>query len=340
MSLSGAIEQVARHEAFIEERPVTGPLMFPDAMTLQAGENAYRLGQPGLARLCARLSAPAEYLGNIDADLRQAVLQRHLERGDLPIEGLTLLARQGELIGLGRSDLLRISGAEVLEAVQQASDRELTVQSLQFREEGIEADLLLENFAAEAGPDDVLRAGLRVTHSFLGDHATVVESYILRLVCRNGLTHRQCAGRGAARTRRLPAGRDKARELQIAQVRRLASETIAALHEKLNVIGGLRHQSVQVEPLLTRWLERARLSARTWMPVLHSAWEAEGSQTTAFGVMNALTRVATHEPRLTARQRRIFGGLAGLLAFERLHLCPRCFSHLGGAATATDAEPI
>ena len=338
MSLSGAIEQVASHEALIDERLVTGPLTLRDASTLQAGPSAYRLGEPGLERLCARLSAPADYLRSIDADLRQAVLQRHLERGDLPAEGLTVLARDGELIGLGRSDLLRISGSEVLQAVQQASERILAVQSLHFRDEGMEADLLVDNFAAEAAPGDVLRAGLRVTHSFLGDHATLVESYILRLVCRNGLTHRECAGRGAARTRRLPSSREDARDLQIAQVRRLAGETIGALEKKLGVIGGLRRESVQVEPLLTRWLERARLSTRSWMPVLRTAWEAEGSQATAFGVMNALTRVATHEPQLSRRQRRIFSGLAGLLAFERLHLCPRCFSHLGGAPAATGAE--
>jgi hypothetical protein len=95
-----------------------------------------------------------------------------------------------------------------------------------------------------------------------------------------------------------------------------------------------------VAGVLGRWLERARLSSRNLLPVLHEAWRAEGSEATSYGVMNALTRVATHAADLSARMRNALSGLAGILAFRHEHICPRCFSVLSNSRVAIVAEEL
>jgi hypothetical protein len=58
------------------------------------------------------------------------------------------------------------------------------------------------------------------------------------------------------------------------------------------------------------------------------AWEAEGSEPSAFGALNALTRVATHSAELPEWQRQRLSRLAGIFANQDVHLCPHCFSVL------------
>ena len=92
----------------------------------------------------------------------------------------------------------------------------------------------------------------------------------------------------------------------------------------------------------------ARLSARngknslTQMDRALAAWRAEGAEETVWAAVNALTRVATHDPELSMRQRRVLSLLGGLLAYSGVHICDRCFSVLSApaqsGATAKD-EP-
>jgi hypothetical protein len=153
------------------------------------------------------------------------------------------------------------------------------------------------------------------------------------------MTHRECVSRRTARTRRLPIEHPDALALQIAQVRRLSEGAWATLSDKLRAIEAMQHESVEIEPLLSRWIQHARLSTRTLIPLFRQAWEFEGGRPTAYDAVNALSRVATHEPSLTDRQRRVLAGLAGLLAFRHKHLCPRCFSLLGGPLSADTHRP-
>jgi hypothetical protein len=172
----------------------------------------------------------------------------------------------------------------------------------------------------------VVKAGLRITHSFTGWHATTVQSFLYRLVCENGMTHRECVSSRSAHTRRLPVSHPDALALQTAQVRRLAKQTWQALDAKLESVRTLQDEPVDATGLMIRWIERARLSTRYVLPRLRQAWEEEGSEPTIYGVVNAFTRAGTHGRVLSARVRRTLMALGGTLAFHRMHLCPQCFS--------------
>jgi hypothetical protein len=84
---------------------------------------------------------------------------------------------------------------------------------------------------------------------------------------------------------------------------------------------------VDVESVFDRWLSRARLSRQLRVRLMQ-AWRDEGAESTQYGAVNAITRVATHDAALSRRQRQMLASLGGLLAFSELHICSQCFSVL------------
>jgi hypothetical protein len=334
ITIDEAITRLSETERdMIEESVPVGLLRVEDDGLLVHGR---RLDLPhaGLERFCKQLRAPAQYLSTLDPRVVAPVLQHHLDRGDLGDGRVTLITRNSAFVAFGRSDLARLTSQQVVEAIMAGIGGEgadLLVGGLRASDEGFELDLLGSRTAEEVVPGDILRGGLRVSHSLVGAHATQIESYVLRLVCSNGMTHRECAGRRAVRTRRLPVDRPDAVRLQITQVERLAAQAWGALRKKLEAFRLLREERVEVVEFLQRWLERARLSSRNLMPLLRQAWEEEGSEANAYAAVNVLTRVATHYNDVPLRQRQILSRLAGLVSFRRLHICPHCFSLLSGA---------
>ena len=152
--------------------------------------------------------------------------------------------------------------------------------------------------------------------------------FVVRLVCSNGMIHRECLGsRRTARTRRLDANRSDAEPLQLEQVRRLVTTTRQRLGEKLEAIGRPAQERAD-EHQLEQFLRRARMHSRRMMDQIRRSWASEGGEQTAFGLFNALTRVATHATDLSGHQRTALARLAGIYANRHVHLCPNCFSIL------------
>ena len=111
-------------------------------------------------------------------------------------------------------------------------------------------------------------------------------------------------------------------------IRRLTAETWRPLLEKLDAIRKLQQETVNARAMLEQFVRRSRLYSQRTMNLLLSAWQIEGSESTAFGVLNALTWAATHSTELTDRQKEMLAQLAGIFANRRTHVCPKCFSVL------------
>jgi len=135
-----------------------------------------------------------------------------------------------------------------------------------------------------------------------------------------------------SRPRKLPAHLATARERQMTQISELTGRVWAGLQAKLDTFKTTNERPAHVVNLLTRFLERARLSPKKLMPSLRRAWSHEGSENTIFAAVNALSNVATHDQEVPLRQRRALAVLAGFLAFQKDHLCGRCWSILAGPA--------
>jgi hypothetical protein len=281
--------------------------------------------------------APPDYIGRLSPDLRSAVLAFHLADAEnssrLTDRNTVVVSRNGRFRGFDRADLYHLSASEVLCAVRDGiRDHrvDLDVSTMNLRDEALQIDLVTPLLTDEVRLGDVIRYGLRVRHSLVGDYATTIESFAFRLVCRNGLVQRQCLGRkGTARsrprTRRLPARYGDANQQQREQIGRLAAEAWRRLGGMSDGIRGLQARRLDFGDL-QRFLRQARMHSGRLLNLVEAAWGAEGAEPTAYAFLNALTRVATHEPGLSDQQRRRLDLLAGVFAGQDAHLCPHCFS--------------
>jgi hypothetical protein len=337
-SLDAVLREVAEREAGLRREPFPASQIRVEPGRVIAGGRTLRLGDEGLRRLCRRFQAPADYLSRLNSDLRARVLKYHFANGHYADRSLNdqtscIISRGDTFLDLGRSDLLTLDNTALLQALRDgvgADAAVLEVQNLRLDDESLAIDVVSPRLAEEVRPGDAIRAGVHVRHSQLNGEATQILAYVLRLVCANGLVQRQCLGakRGSTpRARRLAARQPEARDKQIAQVSRLIADTWGGLQEKLAAIRRLRDKPVpKVGTALERFLRQAHLFSRGLMGQLLQAWEEEGSEATAFGALNALTRVATHAQEMPAWRRQRLARLAGLYANQDVHLCDYCFS--------------
>jgi hypothetical protein len=305
---------------------------------LSAANRDYSLEGDGLRRLCQSVAAPFPYLHSLPPCLRSELLQYHVDRchgsgSRRSHNSTTIISRDGRFLAFGRADLQMLTGSQILSAAAEAINENryaLQVSRIGFAQERMVFEIVGRQAVAEVRRGDVITAGIRVEHCYLGTQATTVHAFVLRLVCANGLTARECTGpRCTARTRRLPTQSENAAQRQIDQVRRLTSERWAHAQRVLDSVRRLREEQVaNPSVVFERFLRTGRLYSQSLMKRLIEAWRSEDNEHTAFGVLNALTRVATHDTNLSDRQRRALAALAGIFAQKNTHICPHCFSVL------------
>ncbi len=289
-------------------------------------------------RALDQAGAPASYLAKRSPQLRAAALAEHVDAGDFSAEP-RLVFKHGELLTITSGGLIDLTYGEVLGAAADELGPEaesLLLTKIERDDQRLEVELVSPSIAVDVRVGDVVRGGIHIVHERYGEHATLIESFVYRLVCRNGMTRRECPSQGGiARTRKLSTEHPNGRELQIEQIHKLVRQMMDGLRSQLQELRATSERPSNVPELLLRWLQRARISPRRLMPRLLSAWQAEGAEDTHYGAVNAVTRVATHDMELSARQRRVLAALGGLLAFSEVHICPRCFSVL----SASDGDP-
>ena len=353
LTLGEVRKQIRRGES--EWHRVAAPLssLRVEGDRIIAGEQEFRLTEPGLVSMCGEINAPPRYINSLNADLRSLNLEYGLKTAGQRKRGLRdqnslILVRDGEFRGLGRSDLHTLPGAEVISAVQDGLGSGLDgfrVENFTLCEESFALDVVSERMTAEVRAGDILQAGIHLEHALVGETATIVTAYVLRLVCKNGLTHRECIGsRKTKRTRRLSSDRENAAELQHAQIKGLVEQTCQRLEGNLQAIRNLRddrfHAVPDVDRTFEQFLRRGRMYSQNLMQLLRRAWAEDlggNRELTHFGVLNALTWLATHCRGVSDRQRTALSGLAGIFANQRVHICPACFSVVSGSGERVSA---
>lgn len=326
-------EAVAWDAGFTEIPVAAADLSFHPTGVMNSGE-LIPMDQAARSRVFERLGAPVHYLEKHNANFQAAAMTEHAVRGDFG-EKPNLIVRDGALMTIVQGELISLPNGAVIRAVAEGLETEsegLTVAEIDRDSEWFDLKLISASRAIDVRPGDVVQSGLHVVHHRFGEQATLIEAFILRLVCSNGMTRRECVGGKLPRTRKLPVDFPNGAELQMNQIRRLTQQTWNGLQAQLEALGATGERSANVPELLTRWLQRGRISVNAMMPRLRAAWRAEGEENTHYGAVNALTRVATHDLDLSPRQRRVLASLAGILAFSEVHVCPRCFSVLASSA--------
>jgi hypothetical protein len=334
MTLNEVAAAAATWDSAYNEIPAeAGELEFDATGVMNRGQ-LIRIDDMARTRLFKRVGAPSGYFAQHSARFQALALNEHAARGDFGAKP-NLILRDGALMTIVRGELINLPNGAVIRAIAEALEREsegLTVAEIDRDDERLDLKLISTAKAIDVRPGDIVQSGLHIVHHRFGAQATHVEAFILRLVCGNGMTRRECVRDGIARTRKLPVNFPNGAELQMNQIRRLTQQTWKGLHTQLEALQATGERPANVPEMLTRWLQRGRISAKAMMPRLLAAWRVEGEENTHYGAVNALTRVATHDLDLSERQRRVLAALAGILAFSEVHVCPRCFSVLGSSA--------
>ncbi len=164
------------------------------------------------------------------------------------------------------------------------------VMDLTVEHERVSANLIAFDEAREVLPGDVFYAGLRVSVPLDGGRLHAAPLF-LRLACFNQLVWDAEALAGDE-----PAAR----------VRALLAEGFGRIRD-------LRSQSV--EGTWASDLVAERGLPTTIREPLEDAWRAEGAELNRYGVLNALTHVATHEGALPLALRRALARAAEQVAF-------------------------
>jgi hypothetical protein len=332
-TLNDLRKRISQSDADVVEMPLTN-LTF-DADGLRHDHGLLRIDESARRRLYFLAKAPALYLEQHSSELQANVLMAHAKRGDFGRRPV-VVARGENLLTVVRGHFVNLSDLEVVDGVAETLGAEcdrMFLSKIVSEVDRLEVELVSPAKATEVRVGDIIQGGLSIVHSRYGEKATVIQSFINRLVCQNGLTQRECpTSNGIGQTRRVPITRPGGRETQLSQIRMLTRQAWNSLEARLTAVKETSSRPVRVPELLERWLLTARLSGQRQR--LLAAWRDEGAEPTIYGAMNAVTRIATHDRELSDRQRRILRALAGLLAFREVHVCPRCNSLLGGRMTA------
>lgn len=155
-----------------------------------------------------------------------------------------------------------------------------------------------------------------------------------------------CIGHAAiSRSRRLKRSNDNSVTEAVSQVERMTQERMSHLDALLTSLGKLPESRIEpsvgaddeesMRRFLMPTLRATHLWSDTlWLRVLAPAWQHEhggNGELHEFAAVNTVTWVATHHHDLSFRQRRTLARLAGLLAFRRVHVCPRCHTAVIGS---------
>jgi hypothetical protein len=334
MKLCDALAQVRAQDACLEEVGATADQFAIEDGAVRVGERRFILDSRAIEQLCdwfpRRPKAPAAYLASLPSSLCEHVLRVHLCEGFDAGAPVRVFVRDSDLVGIGRADLALLTGSDVLESAfegVQGRHDDVDISAQPIENNVLRFVMVTYSAETEVRPGDVVRAGIEVTHSLIGDQATKVEGYAHRLICANGAIDRQCfEARRNKRTRRLSSDAPVAREQQKEQIRRLSAEALSRVTQRLGGLRRLTTERADFEHLTSNWLRRSRLSAATLIPRLRRAHAEEGGDQTTYGVMNAFTRVATHDTDLSSNVRAVLARMGGMLGLGHDRLCPRCWS--------------
>lgn len=321
---------------FTEVGPVATDSVRATESELIFGNDSIAVDQAARGRLFDQLGAPSAYLQHRSVSIQTDIINEHLRQRSFGGNPCIVL-RDGEFFKICQRDLVELHHAEAIGAVVESLGEDadnLFVTKINRDAGNIDVELVSPTMAIEVRQGDVVQAGLYISHSRFGDRATQIQSFIYRLVCRNGLVRRECvSSQSLARTRKLPTTNPRAKELQIDQIRRLTGATWQKLGPQLAELRSTAERRTDARQLLKTWLQRARVSTRTTghppddpratvLDRLLHALRTWGEEDTYYGAVNALTYVGTHDFGLSARQRRMLSDLGGVL-HSRAHTSAR-----------------
>ena len=354
-SLNALVERLDQVDRTFTRVPVTtSARVRVEADRITIGDDNLTLDGRGWKRLARHSGASDIYWSQFDSDFRAEIAQYHFDHDQAysPIPhrgGIEAIAVQNRFLGFRESHLVHLDFASVVKAVIAGlgtDGKYFTVNRMQMTDESVFVELKTTRRTHAVKVGDVVQGGIAFSHSFLGTTPTTVDLFVFRLACSNGMALRHCIGHTTiSRSRRLKRVNDNSVTEAVKQIERMTHERMSHLDALLTSLGKLPESRIEhsdgaddeesMRRFLMPTLRATHLwTDHLWRQVLAPAWRHEhggNGELHEFAAVNTVTYVATHQHDLSFRQRRTLARLAGLLAFRRVHVCPRCHSAVVGS---------
>lgn len=291
----------------------------------------------GIASLAG---CPVTFFESVPDDLRASIANRLLPSSRLERISVAIL-NGSEVIGFSDAKLISLIGTEVLEAAFDAMPNsirtgleQLEVRRFRSAADILELDVTTPRASTELRVGDIAAAGISISHSPSGAFATQISTYLHRLACANGLLIPVCRNDKRLRVRRLDRSRFS-RDEMLENIRRISQIAWDELDLKLRAVAELSKNKVDPEAMLADLAKRMHLNRKISKALRDALYADElGFDTSQLGIINAISRVATHDSGLNQMLRRRLMEASGVLSQAEVHRCPVCLSVVRGRIAA------
>ncbi len=182
----------------------------------------------------------------------------------------------------------------------------------------------LAQLTEQIGQQHAMLRSYIIIHYLTGELGTQIHCYLRRLICSNGAITHICNDDKQIRARRLHNGRFDEKDM-LEQIGRLLTKTWEQLDTKLNAVAHLLDKKKVAVDFLRQQRTRFSLSNRVLRQIEGAIGQDEiGPTNSQYDWFNALSRVATHDERLSFRQRRTLSRVAGEFSQHTAHQCSQC----------------
>ena len=280
--------------------------------------DSFTLTDGAFSNLCEILGAPCRYLMRCPPDLREANVNTWVRteiEGKRPLDGWGFYSQESVIQTFSRLNFVHTSSRSVFDMLMEVVDGGmLDVLDTYVTSGGVEFKIVTSR-EIEARVGDITRAGLSIRHSDRELLPFSVEPFMYRLVCVNGVVVPECTG-----LRRYRSG-DEGDAL--GKMREHVSEVYSSLQDQMSAYADKINRPVEDRDSVLNTIFRERYIPQAIRSLVRDSWEQDPGDT-EYHLLNAFSRAANSES-VSGAWRRQLQRVAGTLAADPLHRCPRCY---------------
>lgn len=116
-TLETIVNKIAEKEASLAEVTAPAKALRFEGDAIRAGDGQISLDHAGSVRFCQLVGAPTHYLRKLSPQLKESILQYHIDHSDAEWPEVALITRENRLVGLRGAGLVHLRGAETINAV-------------------------------------------------------------------------------------------------------------------------------------------------------------------------------------------------------------------------------
>ena len=276
---------------------------------LQFGDSLLPINESGRQQLYKHINVPSKYLERCPIDLRDMNVNAWIQQIE---EEIKVCYTNDNVVGFLKPESVFVPFYPVLEAMGEVLGTELSVTNFSKTNGDFTYNVELstpEEHEVKAG--DAVRTGICMQYSPFPNVSKKIYTYILRLVCSNGMRSRERGLRFRFAGKSLGEITNDVKDATI--------KALSSANEKIEVLRTFANFEVDRDHAIQGIFNSSDIPARLYNRVLENA---QNEDSTMWGVLNAFTAAANQAG--TLKERMSLQEIAGEIVDKGTHECPIC----------------